>query len=51
MKVEQMFLYSFMGIMMVNVLLYHSLVRKMHEVDFVLKLNGAQPVSGKLIID
>jgi hypothetical protein len=40
-----------MGIVMLNVLVYHALVRKMHDVDFVLKLNGAQPVSGKLIID
>ena len=51
MKVEQMFLYSFIGILVVNVLVYHALVRAMHEVDFVLKVNGAQPVSGKVILD
>ena len=51
MKIEQMFLYSFIGIVVVNVLVYHALWRKVHDVDFVLKVNGAQPVSGKLIID
>ena len=51
MKVEQMFLYSFIGIVMVNVLVYHALVRKIHDVDFVLKVNGSQPVSGKVILD